>query len=150
MEVTKLGEHTKIEGNYIMKAWRTILIILLTSAICCGCRTVTEYVPIETVRSDTVYVNRIAVDSVLVRDSVYIHERGDTVTEYRCHYIYRYKDRVDTLYLSKVDTVGVPYPVERELTKWQSVKVDYGGWAITLVFVFILIVFGRMVYKLKK
>lgn len=133
-----------------MKAWQIILIILLTSAICCGCRTVTEYVPVETVRLDTVYVNRIAVDSVLVRDSVYIHERGDTVTEYRYQYVYRYKDRVDTLYLSKVDTVGVPYPVERELTKWQSVKVDYGGWAIGIVFFTILVVVGWMVYKLKR
>lgn len=24
----------------------------------------------------------------------------------------------------------VPYPVERELTKWERVKVSYGGWAI--------------------
>ena len=61
-----------------------------------------------------------------------------------------YRDRTDTLYLAKVDTVGVPYPVEKELTGWQRVKVDYGGWAIGLVFVFILIGVGRMVYKLKK
>ena len=125
------------------------IIILLMSAICIGCRTI-EYFPVETVRTDTVYVNSVSVDSVLVRDSVYIHEKGDTVTEYRYQYVYRYKDRVDTLYLSKVDTVGVPYPVERELTKWQSVKVDYGGWAIGIVFVTILVVVGWMVYKLKK
>lgn len=132
-----------------MKPWQVILIILLTSAICIGCRTI-EYFPVETVRTDTVYFNSVSVDSVLVRDSVYIHDKGDTVTEYRYKYVYRYKDRVDTLYLASRDTVSVPYPVEKELTKWQSFKVDYGGWAITLVFVFILIVFGSMVYKLKK
>ena len=129
-----------------MKAFLSLIIM---AAILSGCRTV-EYYPVETVRTDTVYVNRLAVDSVMVRDSIYIHEKGDTVTEHRYHYIYRYKDRVDTLYLASRDTVSVPYPVEKELTRWQSVKVDYGGWAITLVFVFILIVFGSLIYKLKK
>ena len=132
-----------------MRTWQAMLIFSLMSAICIGCRTV-EYFPVETVRTDTVYVNSISVDSVLVRDSVYIHEKGDTVTEYRYKYVYRYKDRVDTLYISSRDTVSVPYPVEKELTRWQRTKVDYGGWAMFLVFVFILVVVGRMVYKLRK
>lgn len=126
-----------------------MLIISLMSAICIGCRTV-EYFPVETVRTDTVYVNSVSVDSVLVRDSVYIHEKGDTVTEYRYKYVYRYKDRVDTLYISRRDTLSVPYPVEKELTRWQRTKVDYGGWAMGIVFVFILVVVGYMVYKLRK
>ena len=126
-----------------------LFIILLTLAICSGCRTI-EYYPLETVRIDTVYVNKQRVDSVMVRDSVHIIEKGDTVTEFRLKYIYKYKDRTDTLYISKTDTVSVPYPVEKQLTKWQTVKVNYGGWAIALVFVFILIVVGRIVYKLKK
>ena len=132
-----------------MRTWQAILIILLTAAIWSGCRTI-EYFPVETVRTDTVYVNSVSVDSVLVRDSVYIHEKGDTVTEYRYKYVYRYKDRVDTLYISSRDTVSVPYPVEKELTRWQQPKVDYGGWAIGIVFVFILVVVGYMVYKLRK
>lgn len=132
-----------------MKLLLNFIIILLTAAICSGCRTI-EYYPLETVRHDTVYIQSLKLDSILVKDSVHITEKGDTVTEFRLKYIYKYKDRTDTLYLSKVDTVSVPYPVEKELTKWQSVKVDYGGWAIALVFVFILIVVGRMVYKLKK
>lgn len=121
-----------------------LLLLVLT-----GCRTI-EYYPLETVRIDTVYIQSAKVDSVLVRDSVHIYQKGDTVTEFRLKYIYKYRDRVDTLYLSKTDTVSVPYPVEKQLTKWQSVKVNYGGWAIGIVFVFILIVVGRMVYKLKK
>ena len=86
----------------------------------------------------------------MVRDSVYIHEKGDTVTEYRYKYVYRYKDRVDTFYISSRDTLSVPYPVEKELTRWQRTKVDYGGWAMGIVFVFILVVVGYMVYKLRK
>lgn len=121
-----------------------ILLLLLP-----GCRSV-EYIPAETVRSDTIYVNRLSVDTVLVRDSIRIMERGDTVTEFRLKYVYRYKDRVDTLYLSRADSIQVPYPVEKQLTRWQQVKVSYGGWAIFLVSAFILVVSGRLVYKMKK
>ena len=126
-----------------------LYIILMVSLLLSGCKTI-QYYPLETVRHDTIYIQSLKLDSILVKDSVHITERGDTVTEFRLKYIYKYKDRTDTLYLSRVDTVSVPYPVEKELTKWQSVKVDYGGWAICFVFVFILIVVGRMVYKLKK
>ena len=127
----------------------TLYIILMVSFLLTGCKTI-KYYPLETVRIDTVYIQSAKVDSVMVRDSVHIYQKGDTVTEFRLKYIYKYRDRVDTLYRSKTDTVSVPYPVEKELTKWQSVKVDYGGWAIGIVFAFILIVVGMMVYKLKK
>ena len=131
-----------------MKTVYVILTILLASAIC-SCRTV-KYVPVETVRTDTVYSNYSRMDSIFVRDSVYIKQKGDTVTEYRYKYVYKYKDRTDTLYVSSRDTVSVPYPVEKELTAWQQTKVNYGGWAMVIVFVFMLVVVGKMVYKLKK
>ena len=131
-----------------MKTAYVILTILLASAIC-SCRTV-KYVPVETVRTDTVYSNYSRMDSIFVRDSVYINQKGDTVTEYRYKYVYKYKDRIDTLYISSRDTVSVPYPVEKELTAWQQTKVNYGGWAMVIVFVFVLVVVGKMVYKLKK
>lgn len=131
-----------------MKTVYVILTIFLASAIC-SCRTV-KYVPVETVRIDTVYSNYSRMDSIFVRDSVYINQKGDTVTEYRYKYVYKYKDRIDTLYISSRDTVSVPYPVEKELTAWQQTKVNYGGWAMVIVFVFILVVVGKMVYKLKK
>ena len=127
----------------------TLYIILMVSFLLSGCKTI-KYYPLETVRNDTVYVNQQRIDSILVKDSVHITEKGDTVTEFRLKYIYKYRDRVDTLYRSKTDTISVPYPIEKQLTKWQQTKVNYGGWAIFLVFVFILIVVGRMVYKLKK
>jgi len=61
----------------------------------------------------------------------------------------------DTVYLPSSETVverkvNVPYPVEKELTKWQSFKLDVGGYAIISVVSVLLIMFGKMVYKLKK
>lgn len=124
-----------------------LLTILLTSAIC-SCRSV-KYVPVETIQYDSVYLNKIVKDSIFVKDSVLI-VRGDTVTEYRYKYIYQYKDRTDTVYVTKTDSVQVPYPVEKQLTKWQQFKVKVGGWAIVIVVITVLIVFGGFVYKLKK
>ena len=52
-----------------------ILISLLA-----GCKSV-QYVPVETVRTDSVYVDRYQHDSIYLRDSVYVNRwtAGDTV-----------------------------------------------------------------------
>lgn len=133
-----------------MRTWKVILIILLASAICVGCRTRVEYVPVETIRTDTVYKAVERVDSVLVRDSVIIRERGDTLTEYREKLIYRFRDRIDTLYVNRVDSVQIPYPVERELSRWEKVKINLGGWSLAVIVVTIIVAVGMMVYRLRK
>lgn len=109
------------------------LIGLLITAFLGSC-TRTVYTPVEsvTLRTDTVYSAKVRVDSVIFRDSVSLIQRGDTVfvTKYRDRY--RVKERVDTVYQSMIDSVkvSVPYPVERQLTKWETVKMEAGGWAI--------------------
>lgn len=123
-------------------------IIVLTSVIW-SCRSV-KYVPVETVKYDSIYINKVQVDSVYHRDSIYVVDKGDTVFLYKYRYIYKYKDRTDTLYVTNTDSIQVPYPVEKELTKWQQFRMDFGGWAIAAVIIIVLIFFGRLVYKLKK
>lgn len=123
------------------------LVLMLTSAIC-SC-TSTKYVPVESVKHDSVYLNKIVKDSVYIKDSVLI-VKGDTITEYRYKYIYQYKDRTDTLYFTKTDTIRVPYPVERPLTRWEQLKDRAGGIVMFVLIITLLIVFGRLVYKLKK
>lgn len=124
-----------------------VMTILLASAIC-SCRSI-RYVPVETVKHDSVYFNKVVRDSVFVKDSVLI-VKGDTVTEYRWKYVFKYKDRTDTLYVNRTDTIRVPYPVEAKLTKWQQFKMEAGGYAIALIIITILVIAGYMVYKLKK
>lgn len=141
--------------DYIMnKVGRCIVlapfmcIIVLILAIC-SCRSV-KYVPVETVKHDSIYINKVQVDSVYHRDSIYVVDKGDTVFLYKDHYIYKYKDRTDTLYVTNTDSIQVPYPIEKELSKWQQLRMDFGGWAIAAVIIILLIVFGRFVYKLRK
>lgn len=123
-----------------------LLTILLTSAIC-SCRSV-KYVPVETIQYDSVYLNKIVKDSIYVKDSVLI-VRGDTVTEYRYKYIYQYKDMTDTVYATKTDSVQVPYPVEKQLTKWQQFKVDIGGWAIGILLILVIFVIRYIISNIK-
>lgn len=131
-----------------MKTIIYILIILLASAIC-SCRSV-EYVPRETIKHDTTYINKLIKDSIYIKDSVYIHSKNDTVFVEK--YKYQYIDKVvrDTSYVVKSDTISVPYPVEKRLTRWQQLKLDIGGISIGIIIITILVVVGRAVYFLKK
>lgn len=130
-----------------MKTLAYFVIILLTSAIC-SCRSV-KYVPVETVKHDSIYLSQIKKDSIYVKDSVLII-KGDTVVEYRYKYIYQHKDRTDTLYVTKTDSIHVPYPVEKELTRWQQMKLELGGWAFGIILTAALIIIGWIVYNFKK
>ena len=123
------------------------MLILLAMAVT-SCRSV-RYVPVETVKHDSVYFNKMVRDSVFVKDSVLV-VKGDTVTEYRWKYVFKYKNRTDTLYVSRTDTIRVPYPVEAKLTKWQQFKMEAGGYAIALAVILVIAVAGYFVMKIRK
>lgn len=135
--------------NYIIK--KVSRCITLAPFICLllviySCRTV-KYVPVETVKVDTTYINKLQRDSIYMLDSVYVKEKGDTVLIEKYKYLYRDKLVRDTLYMAKTDSIQVPYPVEKELTRWQQFRMDFGGWAMCIVVISILIL---IVYKIKK
>ena len=111
---------------YIAAWW--VILFLLTS-----CSTV-KYVPVETVRTE--YITKtdsfIQKDSVYCHDSVFIHAKGDTVFCERWHtkYIEKYIDNSHVDSIIKVDSIQVPYPVERKLSRWEQYKMDYGAVSI--------------------
>lgn len=125
---------------------------MLASFMClllfCSCKT--KYVPVETVKTDSIYINKVVRDSIHLHDSVYVKEGGDTVWVEKYRYLYKDKWRTDTLYVTQTDSVQVPYPIEKELTKWETLCINVGGWVIGIVIITILVVVGKMVYKLKK
>ena len=98
-------------------------VMLLFLMFLCGCRT--EYVPIESVRYDSVMIEKLMRDSVFVRDSVYLKEKGDTIYKYKDRFVYVYKNRVDTFFAEKIREIEVPVPVERKLTWWEVVKMEW-------------------------
>ena len=114
-------------------------VILLTLAICSSCRSV-KYVPVETVRVDSLYLTIHERDSIHIKDSIYIREKGDTVFVERWRTQYRDRGRTDTLYVDRVREVQVPYPVEKELTWWQEVKINFSDFSLGIIFVLLFII----------
>lgn len=109
-----------------------------------------QYVPVETVRLDSIYLTQTQRDSILRYDSVYVADKGDTVWLEKYKYVYRDRWRTDTLVSVRTDTVSVPVPVERELTRWERVKIEAGGYAIVAGCAVVLVVVGWMVYRIRK
>lgn len=118
-------------------------IILILAMIMSGCTSI-RYIPVETIKTE--YVSKIDTfikkDSVHIKDSVFVTVKNDTVIVDRWHIKYKdkweYKIVTDTII--KTDSVQVPYPVEKSLTKWQQIKLDAGGMAIGGCLVFLLII----------
>lgn len=125
-----------------------ILISILT-----GCKSV-QFVPVETVKTDSFYIDRFQRDSIYQRDSVFVNRwtAGDTVYQDKVVWKYVYRDKVkyDTVAILRSDTVRVPFPVDRELSKWEQVKLDVGGWTICAFIIIILLVVVFTVYKLRQ
>lgn len=103
------------------------------------------YVPVETTKSDTVYLNRVRLDSIYMRDSVFIEKSGDTIREFQYKYIYRFKDRIDTLYISKTDSIQVPYPVE--VVKYKTPQ--WCWWTLGGIFLLLVPYIVKRATKLK-
>ncbi len=125
---------------------RHIVILLLFLAVLAATSCVRHvYVPVETTKSDTVYMNRVQLDSIYMRDSVFIEKSGDTIREFQYKYIYRFKDRIDTLYISKTDSIQVPYPVE--VVKYKTPQ--WCWWALGGVILLIVPYIVKWITKLK-
>lgn len=134
--------------NIFARSRKWLCVILLASAIC-SCRSV-KYVPVETVKTDSIYINQVQRDSIYRLDSIYIRDKGDTVWVEKYKYLFVDKLRHDTLYINRTDSIRVPYPVEKELTRWQQMKLELGGWAFGIIITAALIIVGWIVYKSRK
>lgn len=123
---------------------RLIFVVLLVSAMCfTGCRT-TQYVPVETIKTEYKTRDSIRHDSIYQRDSIYVIDRGDTVYTYKDRYLYKYLylNRIDTVI--KTDSVQIPYPVEKALTRWQKAKIELGGWAFGVLIMLAIVLIIRL------
>lgn len=105
--------------------WASFILVLFLT----GC-TSTKYVPVETVRTE--YKDNVreihTTDSVV--DTRFVLVKGDTVVDWRDRV--RWRDRLvhDSIYIERHDSIPVPYPVERRLSRWEQTKINYGGMAM--------------------
>lgn len=90
--------------------------MMIGAGVCAllGSCTTTKYVTVPEYHTDTLLVNHTTRDSIWVHDSVWVNQwqAGDTVylTRDRWHTQYVEKERHDTIYKSRTDSI--PYPVE--------------------------------------
>ena len=111
-------------------------VIALTVIVLCLASCKTQYVPVETVRTETERVVDIQRDSIYVLDSVFVREAHDTIYITRWRTEYKEALRVDTFNIVKVDSINTIVEVEMKLTKWQQTKMDVGAgvmWAVPIL-----------------
>ena len=136
-----------------------------------GCRTKIQPVAIEN-RIDSIYIDKLVpypmpADSASIRALMECDENGKVVLRWLDmantknvelmfaldslgNVIANMRIPRDTLYLPSKEIyvdrrVEVPIPVEKELSKWESIKIEVGGWAIGLLSGAILIGIGYVV-----
>lgn len=117
----------------------------------------------ETFRRDSVremlrWDSIVKRDSFYVRDSVTTRQVGDTTYIERWHWEYIYdffhlekvnlekKSVGDFSYIARSDTIRVPYPVEKELSKWEQFQLKYAIWSMGALCM-VLVWLGYKLYK---
>lgn len=127
-----------------MKRLLYILTIFLMSEICfTSCRNI-KYVPVETVKTEYKTRDSIRFDSIYEHDSIFLFVKGDTVYKEKYRYKYRYQtiNKTDTVMLT--DSVQIPYPVEKQLTRWQQMKIELGGWAVSVIIILSIVLMLKL------
>jgi hypothetical protein len=145
------GETIKI----IVKTFLVCLAFALLGWLLSGCTT-TKYVPVIENHTDTLRVVQHHRDSIYLHDSTFVREfvQGDTVRIVTEMWHTQYRDRLktDTVYRSKVDSVPVPYPVEKTvkvekpLTWWQQTRLHMANIMLMLLAIFA----GYKLWKYRK
>lgn len=126
-----------------------LVIVLTVLWMLAGCKT--RYVSVPEYHKE--YINRtdtfLRSDTLFRLDSVVIRQQGDTTViekiRWQNRFVNVYKIKTDTII--KTDSVRVPYPVEKTLTKWQRAKMDVGGWAMGLIAIVIIFVIVWLVRR---
>lgn len=157
--------------TFFPMAGKWLCIILLTSATW-SCRSV-KYVPVES-QADSVVVEKLVEvqlppDSSTIRALLECDENGKIVLSWLDiansrnaqaqltidslgNLLAKMRTQPDTIYKPSKEVivtkkVKMPYPVEKELTRWQQMKLELGGWAFGIIIAAVLIIVGWIVYK---
>ena len=132
-----------------MKTMVSGLLIAILAGLVLGCKPY-RVAQRETVIKDSLYIVQRMIDRVLIRDSVYERHVHDTVYKYKERETVRYLSLRDTLYIEKRDSVSVPYPVERQLTKWEATRMRLGDISLAVFIAGLLYVVVWLIKRRRK
>ena len=132
-----------------LKRMSRLFIAILAGLSLLGCKPY-KVAQRDTVVRDSLYITQRMIDRVLIRDSVYERHVHDTVYKYKERETVRYLAMRDTLYVERRDSVSVPYPVERELTKLEATRMRLGDILLVIVNIGIIYVVIWMIRRRKR
>lgn len=108
-----------------------------------------------TARADSTHTAAARADSTYVKDSIFVHEKNDTLYKYRERTFYRLQTRTDTVYreILRADTVFLAsrntatterqIPAERKTPLWKTATALAAAGLIALLALFIIRHGGR-------
>lgn len=147
-------------------------IVVVVLCVMCSCRSV-EYVPVES-STDSIIVEKVVEvplppDSATVRALLECDEHGRIVLRWLDiansknaqaqlaidslgNLLAKMKTQPDTVYLPSKEVVvskkeKVPYPIEKELSKWQQIRLEIGGFAIIILIIMAIALISYIIYK---
>jgi hypothetical protein len=152
-ELLKKLDHQDQMAAGCFRAVAIIVAFIIAMIICSlftSCKSV-EYVPVIEHHTDTLIKTNVQRDSVYVHDSVTVTQKGDTVLMDRWHTKYVEKQVHDTTYVSKIDSIPTPYPVEvkveKQLTWWQQTRLHLANILLWLVGILSAYYIIRWIFK---
>ena len=123
--------------------------VLIALSLLSSCTT-TKYVEVEKIHNDTTYITKWQRDSIYLKDSTHVSEKGDTVRIEHWHTEWRDRWNRDTIYQATHDTIPAPYPeieyVEKELSWWQRTQMYAGD----VMLVCLLALLGYGIIRLRR
>lgn len=122
---------------------------LVLSMVSCSPKTI--YVPDVHYEYITKTDTFIKIDSVNIKDSIYVTQKGDTVRieRWRVEYRDRWREKIVRDTVIRTDTISVPYPVEKKLTIKErfDMYLDFMG---VFFIVLLVLIAGYVLVKWKK
>lgn len=123
---------------------RKILFLLFMTLLLGSCKVKEKIVevPIPQIKTEIKYIDKVKYDSIYLKDSVYIVQKGDTIYNNKVAYRYKYKYLKDTITVNKNDTITklqkvTEIKVQNQLNVVQKVLMYIGLFSI-LLFLIIL------------
>ena len=123
---------------------RKILFLLFMTLLLSSCKVKERIVevPIPQIKTEIKYIDKIKYDSIYLKDSVYIVQKGDTIYNNKVAYRYKYKYLKDTVIVNKTDTITrlqkvTEIKVQNQLNIVQKVLIYIGLFSILLFLIII-------------
>lgn len=125
---------------------RRLVDLIILFSVLSACHTA-KYISPENIKTEYKVRDMVRSDSMYQKDSVYIFTQSDTVYKTKITYLYHYItiNKSDTVL--KIDSILTPYPVEKQLTEWQSIKIEVGGWALGFIIITIIVFSLKLIRK---